>query len=145
MQARRSPKERPPRYSATSRCRRRTLDANAPIFSVEEVHSGYGEIEILKGISMSAHRGEILSIIGANGAGKSTLLRTLFGTVRVSQGEIYFEGKRITNLSPFDILRLGISYVPQGRTNFPGMTIQENLEMGAFTRQDKAGVAKDID
>jgi branched-chain amino acid transport system ATP-binding protein len=122
------------------------LAAEAPIFVVEDVHSGYGEIQVLKGISVTVQRGEILSIIGANGAGKSTLLRTLFGTVRVTKGDIFFEGRKITNLSPLEIIPLGVAYVPQGRTNFPAMSIQENLEMGAYTRRkDRAGVARDID
>ncbi len=121
------------------------MAADDAIFCIEDVHSGYGEIEVLKGVSVTVRRGEILSIIGANGAGKSTLLRTVFGTLRVTRGEIYFEGKRVTNRSPYEILSLGVSYVPQGRTNFPEMTIQENLEMGAFTRRDTAQVAKDID
>jgi len=120
--------------------------ADDPIFVVDNVHSGYGEIEVLKGVSVNIQRGEIISIIGANGAGKSTLLRTLFGTARITKGNIYFEGVNITKMQPIDILQLGIAYVPQGRTNFPGMTIQENLEMGAYTRRkDKAGVARDID
>lgn len=120
--------------------------ADDPIFVIDNVHSGYGEIEVLKGVSVNIQRGEILSIIGANGAGKSTLLRTLFGTARITKGDIYFEGVNITKLKPLDILQLGITHVPQGRTNFPGMTIQENLEMGAYTRRkDKAGVARDID
>jgi branched-chain amino acid transport system ATP-binding protein len=121
------------------------LAADDVVFQVQDVHSGYGEIEVLKGVSLNVQRGEIMAIIGANGAGKSTLLRTLFGTVRVTGGEISFEGKRVTNLSPFEILRLGIAYVPQGRANFPAMTIQENLEMGAYIRNDAAAVKKDID
>jgi branched-chain amino acid transport system ATP-binding protein len=122
------------------------LAANDPIFVVEDVHSGYGEIKVLKGVSVAVQRGEILSIIGANGAGKSTLLRTLFGTVRVTRGEIYFEGQKITNRPSREILQQGVAYVPQGRTNFPAMTIQENLEMGGYTRRkDSTGIARDID
>ncbi len=121
------------------------MAAEDTVFTIEDVHSGYGDIKVLKGVSMTVRRGEILSIIGANGAGKSTLLCTVFGTVRVTHGEIYFEGKRVTNRSPFEILSLGVTYVPQGRANFPAMTIQENLEMGAFTRKDTAQVARDID
>jgi len=120
--------------------------AAEPLIVIDDVHSGYGEIEVLKGVSVSIPRGEIISIIGANGAGKSTLLRTLFGTARITGGEIHVEGTRVTNLKPIDRIRLGVAYVPQGRTNFPGMTIQENLEMGAFTRRkDKVSIARDID
>jgi branched-chain amino acid transport system ATP-binding protein len=122
------------------------LAADDQVFVVDNVRSGYGEIEVLKGVSVSVRRGDILSIIGANGAGKSTLLRTLFGTVKVSSGDVYFEGRRVTNLPPLEILKLGVAYVPQGRTNFPAMTIQENLEMGAFIRRrDRPAILKDID
>jgi branched-chain amino acid transport system ATP-binding protein len=120
--------------------------AAEPLIVIDDVHSGYGEIEVLKGVSVSIPQGEIISIIGANGAGKSTLLRTLFGTARITGGEIHIEGTRVTNLKPIDRIRLGVAYVPQGRTNFPGMTIQENLEMGAFTRRkDTVSIARDID
>lgn len=122
------------------------MAAEDPIFVVENVHSGYGEIEVLKGVSVSIERNTIMSIIGANGAGKSTLLRTLFGTTRVTKGDIYFDGKKITQRAPIEILKLGVAFVPQGRTNFPAMTIQENLEMGAYTRRkNKAQVAQDIE
>jgi branched-chain amino acid transport system ATP-binding protein len=121
------------------------LAAEDTLFTLTDVHSGYGEIQVLKGVSFTVRRGEILAIIGANGAGKSTLLRTIFGTVRVSRGDIYYEGARVTNRSPFEILALGVAYVPQGRTNFPAMSIQENLEMGAFIRKDARQVRKDID
>lgn len=122
------------------------MAADDALFVVEEVRSGYGEIEVLKGVSVTVRRGEILSIIGANGAGKSTLLRTLFGTVKVTSGEIFFEGRRITNYPSIEILKLGVAYVPQGRTNFPAMTIRENLEMGAYIRRrDAAGIKRDID
>lgn len=121
------------------------MAARETIYSVENIYAGYGEIEVLKGISIDVRRGEIMSIIGANGAGKSTLLKTLFGIVKVNQGEIYFEGHPITNWPPASVLKKGVTYVPQGRTNFPAMTIQENLEMGAFIRDDKEAVAADID
>jgi branched-chain amino acid transport system ATP-binding protein len=116
-----------------------------PLIELHEIRAGYGEIEVLKGISLDIVPGQIYAIIGANGAGKSTLLKTLFGLVSVSSGSILYSGQDITNAPPIAILKSGISYVPQGRSNFPAMTIQENLEMGGFTRKDKAAVARDID
>lgn len=121
------------------------MGAKETLIEVNALRSGYGEIEVLKGVSLRVEQGEILSVIGANGAGKSTLLKTIFGIVQTTGGEISFRGQRLTGLSPIDILGMGISYVPQGRANFPAMSVQENLEMGAFTRRDKAAVADDID
>jgi branched-chain amino acid transport system ATP-binding protein len=121
------------------------LADNSTILRLRNLRSGYGEIEVLKGLSADVLRGDIFSVIGANGAGKSTLLRTLFGIVRATQGEIQSDGVEISRLSPFEILKLGITYVPQGRSNFPAMSIQENLEMGAYTRHDSDGVAADIE
>lgn len=121
------------------------MAADDVVITVDSVHAGYGEIQVLKGVSVDIARGEILSIVGANGAGKSTLLRTLFGTVPVTGGDVFFGGRRITNLPSQEILGLGVAYVPQGRTNFPAMTIRENLEMGAFTRRrDSVGIRRDI-
>lgn len=117
---------------------------NGAILHMRDVFCGYGPIEVLKGVSVAVKRGEILSIIGANGAGKSTLLKTVFGLVRARQGSILLDGEDITNKRPTDLLRLGVSYVPQGRCNFPAMTVQENLEMGAYIRTDKE-VATDIE
>jgi ABC-type branched-subunit amino acid transport system ATPase component len=87
--------------------------------------------------------GDIVSIIGANGAGKSTLLRTVFGLVRARGGSIRLRGEEIGGRRPIEVLRRGVSYVPQGRCNFPAMTVEENLEMGAYTRSDP-GVGRDI-
>lgn len=112
---------------------------------LRDVRSGYGEIEVLKGLSVDIPQGDIFSVIGANGAGKSTLLKTVFGLIRATSGEIYCNGTEISVSTPFDILKLGITYVPQGRSNFPAMNIQENLEMGAYIRKDSAGVAADIE
>lgn len=114
------------------------------ILELQEVSSGYGAIEVLKGISLQIPKGKITSIIGANGAGKSTLLRTVFGLIKPTRGKVLFEGEDITGFSPRKILHEGISYVPQGRCNFPDMTVRENLEMSAYIRNDE-GVQKDID
>lgn len=115
-----------------------------PILGVEGVHSGYGEIEVLRGVSFSVRPGEIVCLIGPNGAGKSTLLKTIFGLVPLWQGRLVFLGEDIGRKRPEEILRKGISIVPQGRCNFPQMTVRENLEMGAYIRQDRR-VQQDIE
>ena len=111
---------------------------------MKNIDAGYGEIEVLKNVSIHVNRGEIVSIIGANGAGKSTLLKTLFGVVKATSGHIYFENKDITEQKPIDRLQRNIAYVPEGRSNFPAMTVQENLEMAAYTRNDKRQIMEDI-
>lgn len=102
----------------------------------EEIHSGYGDMEVLHDVSFSIEEGEIISIIGPNGAGKSTLLKTVFGLLKPTDGEIAFKGKTITGMAPDRIVRLGMAYVPQVENVFPSLTAQENLEMGAFIRKD---------
>jgi branched-chain amino acid transport system ATP-binding protein len=114
------------------------------ILEIEDLFSGYGKMEVLKGVSLQIEEGEIASIIGANGAGKSTLLKTVFGLVKARQGSIRFDGQEIANKEPIDVLRLGLSYVPQGRCNFPAMSVQDNLELGAYIRTDKE-VRNDIE
>ena len=114
------------------------------LLRLEDVHAGYGEIEVLRGVSADVSAGEIVSIIGANGAGKSTLLRTVFGMVKPSGGRIRLGGEDIAGLDPVTVLRRGCSYVPQGRCNFPAMSVEENLEMGAYTRND-GDVRRDIE
>jgi len=116
----------------------------APILKVEEIQCGYGEIEVLRGVSFNVAEGEIISLIGPNGAGKSTLLKTIFGMVSLWDGRIIFQEEDISKHKAEDVLRKGISLVPQGRCNFPEMTVYENLEMGAYIRQDKK-IREDID
>ena len=106
------------------------------LLHLEDVHAGYGEIEVLRGVTADVRADEIVSIIGANGAGKSTLLRTVFGMVKPSRGSIRLAGEEIGGENPVAVLRRGCSYVPQGRCNFPAMSVEENLEMGAYTRTD---------
>ena len=113
------------------------------ILKIEGLSSGYGGIDILKEVSFEVKESEIACIIGPNGAGKSTLIKTVYGLLKPSAGKITFRNEEITGLSPLHILRKGISYLPQGRAIFPLMTVQENLEMGAFTRRD-AGVKEDL-
>jgi len=114
------------------------------ILKAEKIHSGYGEIEVLRGVSFAVREGEIVCLIGANGAGKSTLLKTVFGLVRLWEGRITYQGEDISHKQPDEILRKGISLVPQGRCNFPAMTVFENLEMGAYIRKDDS-VRHDIE
>jgi len=113
------------------------LADDATCLEINDVFSGYGEIEVLRGVSLRVREGEIACIIGANGAGKSTLLKTVFGLVKARKGSVVFDGQEITNRRPTEVLPLGLSYVPQGRCNFPAMSVQDNLEMGAYIRTDK--------
>ena len=119
--------------------------SNNVILQVQDVVSGYiKEIDIIRGVSFDVKKSEILSIIGPNGAGKSTMLKTIFRLLQVKSGKISFDGHDITKASSLDVLRMGISFVPQGRCNFPMMTVKENLDMGAFSRVDD-NVQDDID
>jgi ABC-type branched-subunit amino acid transport system ATPase component len=107
------------------------------ILELRNYVTGYGEMDIIRGVSVGIKRHEIACVIGPNGAGKSTLFKGIFGLLKARQGSIVFDGPEITNLAPIEILKRGLSYVPQGRCNFPAMTIRENLEMGAFIRNDE--------
>jgi branched-chain amino acid transport system ATP-binding protein len=120
-------------------------DGGTPILELEAVHTYYGTIEALKGISLQAREGEIVTLIGANGAGKSTTLRSINGLNHPRRGRIRFQGRDITRTPPHEIVKRGISQSPEGRRLFPRMTVQENLEMGAFQRNDKAGIKDDIE
>ena len=110
-----------------------------------DIHTNYGNIRALKGISLTVERGEIVTLIGSNGAGKTTTLKTILGTLGPHWGEIRFEGKRISGLSTYKVVRMGIAHSPEGRRIFPRMTVLENLELGAFVRRDKQNVAGDIE
>ena len=120
------------------------MAADAPLLELREVVAGYEEVEVLRGVSLAVRAGEIVCIIGANGAGKSTLLRTVFGMVTPRDGSIRFGGEEIARRPPTEVLKRGLGYVPQGRCNFPAMSVEENLEMGAYLRRD-ARVRGDID
>jgi len=106
------------------------------LLDVHHVNSGYGEMTILRDISMRVDAGEVVTLIGPNGAGKSTLLKTIFGLLMPTEGRIRFEDTDITGFKPPTLLRRGMSYVPQVDNVFPSLTVQENLEMGAFVRSD---------
>ena len=115
------------------------------MLKVENISVYYGAIHALKGISVEVKQGEIVTLIGANGAGKSTILRTISGLLRAKTGDIVFEGNAIGGMAAEEIVRKGISQVPEGRRIFANMTVAENLELGAYIRSDKAGIRKDID
>ena len=100
------------------------------------LHAGYGEMNILDGVSLALEAGEIGVVIGPNGAGKSTTLKALFGLLRISEGSVRFDGADVTNATPESLVRRGMSFVPQERNVFETLTVQENLEMGAFVRRD---------
>ncbi|MFQ6034128.1 MAG: ABC transporter ATP-binding protein [Candidatus Bipolaricaulia bacterium] len=106
------------------------------LLEVEGVNSGYGDMEVLHDISIKVDEGEIVSIIGPNGAGKSTLMKTIFGLLKPTKGRIVFKEQEIAGLAPDRIVRQGMAYVPQVENVFPSLTVQENLEMGAFIRRD---------
>ncbi len=112
---------------------------------VLDIHTYYGNIQALKGVTIEVAEGEIITLIGANGAGKTTTLMSISAVVPPRSGEILFKGKPITKLSPEKIVGMGISQAPEGRRIFPGLTVLENLDMGAFLRKDKAGIKEDLD
>jgi branched-chain amino acid transport system ATP-binding protein len=116
-----------------------------PILEISDVHTYYGNIHALKGISCSIPRGDIACLIGANGAGKSTTLMTVFGVQQAAKGEIRFNGDPIHHLRPEQVAARGVSQTPEGRQIFPRMSTLENLEMGAFLRKDKGEVSKDLE
>ena len=115
------------------------------VLELSDVHTFYGSIHALKGISLEVRRGEIVTLLGANGAGKTTTLRSINGLQRPRQGSIRFEGRDITQVAPHEIVKRGIAQSPEGRRLFPRMTVTENLEMGAFQRTDKSGIKEDMD
>jgi branched-chain amino acid transport system ATP-binding protein len=114
------------------------------MLDVKNIQTYYGNIQALKGVSLSIDEGEIITLIGANGAGKTTTLMTISGIVPARKGEIRFNGTPIQNLSPDQIVAMGLSQVPEGRRIFPYLTIAENLDMGAYLRTDKAEIARDL-
>ena len=117
----------------------------ATILELEDVHTYYGSIHALKGISLEVREGEIVTLIGANGAGKSTTLRSINGLNRPRSGTIRYQGREVTTTAPHELVKRGISQSPEGRRLFPRMTVLENLEMGAFQRSDRGGIKEDLD
>ncbi|HEY9298822.1 MAG TPA: ATP-binding cassette domain-containing protein, partial [Phormidium sp.] len=115
------------------------------MLEIKDIHTYYGNIHALKGVSLTVSQGEVVTLIGSNGAGKTTTLRTIQGLLRPRQGTVLFEGKPLEALSTEAIVRLGISQSPEGRLIFPRMTVQENLEMGAYLRNDTLGIKSDME
>jgi branched-chain amino acid transport system ATP-binding protein len=115
------------------------------ILRVDDIHTYYGSIHALKGITLEVRAGEIVTLIGANGAGKSTTLRSINGLNRPRQGRIHFQGQDITSAAPHEIVKMGVAQSPEGRKLFPRMSVLENLEMGAFQRTDRGAIREDLD
>jgi branched-chain amino acid transport system ATP-binding protein len=113
------------------------------LLEVKDIHTYYGKIHALKGVSLHVEEGEIVTLIGGNGAGKTTTLNTISGIVPALEGSVLFDGRDITRLPPHEIAGLGVAQSPEGRKIFTRLTVRENLEMGAFRRDDSAEIAKD--
>jgi branched-chain amino acid transport system ATP-binding protein len=122
-----------------------STNGRTPVLQVEGIHTYYGSIQALKGISLDVYDGEIVTLLGANGAGKTTTLRSINGLNKPREGTIRFQGDDITAVSAHEIVKRGIAQSPEGRRLFPRMTVSENLEMGAFQRSDRAGIREDMD
>ena len=121
------------------------MGADKPLLEVRDIRAGYGKLDILHGISLDVSRGELVCIIGPNGSGKSTTLKTITGFLQPTSGHILLDGKEILGLTCDQILKLGLSYVPQGRIVFPQMTVMENLELGAYIETSSAKVREALD
>jgi len=115
------------------------------MLQVAGLSAGYGPIKALDGVSLEVAAGELVAIIGANGAGKTTLLMAISGIVPTRGGQVRFEGRPITGLAPHEIVRLGVGHSPEGRRIFPRLSVRENLELGGFTRTDRAAMRRDIE
>ena len=115
------------------------------LLELDGIDAHYGRIQALRGVTMKVEKGEIVALIGSNGAGKTTTLRTISGLMHPSAGTIRFDGKEITRTPPSQIVGLGISQSPEGRRLFPRMSVLDNLFMGAYSRNDKAGITSDMD
>jgi branched-chain amino acid transport system ATP-binding protein len=116
-----------------------------PVLSVQGIETFYGRIQALRGVTIEVAEGEIVALIGGNGAGKTTTLRTISGLLRPTRGSITFRGADLTAVSPDAIVRMGVVQSPEGRRIFPRMTVRENLELGAYARDDVAGIRQDLE
>jgi len=121
--------------------------ASAPevLLALANVESAYGPIKAIRGVSLEVRRGQIATVLGSNGAGKSTILKTISGIIDPRRGTIEFKGTQIASRDPSDIVRMGLSHVPEGREVFPLLSVRDNLMMGAYTRSDRDAVARDIE
>jgi branched-chain amino acid transport system ATP-binding protein len=118
---------------------------SAPILELANVESSYGPVQALRGVSLAVSEGKIVTVLGANGAGKSTILKTISGIIDPSKGQVKLHGGEIQGWSPDRIVRAGVVHVPEGREVFPLLSVEDNLRMGAYTRRDKDGVARDLE
>lgn len=118
---------------------------NNVVFEANDIHGGYGKIVIVQGISIQLKEGELVAMVGPNGSGKSTFIKSIYGLATLFKGNVFFNGADITGLSPEDKSRLGIGYVPQVDNVFPDLKVEENLEMGAYSRNDKNEIRKDME
>ncbi|MGZ6347823.1 MAG: ABC transporter ATP-binding protein [Anaerolineales bacterium] len=116
-----------------------------PMLEVNDIHTYYGNIHALKGISLTVEQGEIVTLIGSNGAGKTTTLRSICGIQKPRQGNILLEGKDLSPYKPHEVVSKGVAMVPEGRGIFARLTVAENLDLGAYTRSDRAAVLKDLE
>ena len=116
-----------------------------PMLEVHDIHTYYGNIHALKGISLTVEKGEIVTLIGSNGAGKTTTLRSICGLQKPRQGNILLEGKDISPFKAYEIVSKGVAMVPEGRGIFARLTVAENLDLGAYTRRDRAAIQKDLE
>jgi len=122
-----------------------TAAAADPLLKVTNIETYYGPIMAIRGVSFEVQKGGIVTILGANGAGKTTVLKTISGVMDAQKGSVLFEGRDVRGVDPDKVMRLGVSHVPEGREVFPFLSVRENLRMGAFTRKDPDGVAKDLE
>src|SRR4029434_2103887 len=116
-----------------------------PLLAVTNLETFYGPVMAIRGVSFEVPRGSIVTILGANGAGKTTILKTVSGVMDPQKGTVSFNGREIQGRDPDRVARLGLSHVPEGREVFPFLTVRENLQMGAYTRKDSAGVTADLE
>ena len=119
--------------------------SDQPVLTLLNVESAYGPIKAIRGVSLKVRRGEIATVLGSNGAGKTTILKTISGIIDPRKGSIEFKGENITALDPALIVQRGLSHVPEGREVFPLLSVRDNLLMGAYTRKDRDGVARDME
>lgn len=119
------------------------IETREPMLELDEIHVYYGNIAAVKGLSLTVYPGEIVTLIGSNGAGKSTTLRAISGLLPVRGGTMTFQGRKLNGVADHEVVRRGIAHSPEGRRIFPRMTVDENLDMGAFLRKDKEGIAED--
>lgn len=115
------------------------------LLALGNVESAYGPIKAIRGVSLEVNRGRIATVLGSNGAGKSTILKTISGIIDPRRGTIEFKGRHIAGIDPAQIVRMGLSHVPEGREVFPLLSVRDNLLMGAYTRSDRDGVARDME